>query len=476
MGVGTSSSLRRVLETVGVGAVFYVAALVGLRVGLPGTSASPVWIAAGVSLAGALLFGRHVLVGVFVAAVLAESTVNSVPLAFALAAANVVEPLIAATALQRLSRDRCDLLHGRDTAVLLVFGAGIGTAVSATIGAVALGVALDLDAATVSLNWFTWWLGDVGGLLLVAPLIVYLARQPYAWPGWPRVVEGVLLVCGTAAIGLVALTGLVDRVWALPAQSLIMVLIIWTAFSLGPLVSMLSLNIVAVVTVIAAVRMRGPFVDSGLNTTLLSLQAAMCSLAVAVLILATLVEQRKEAIQAAETGRAELEVKVLERTAQLQELATHDELTGLVNRRAFGALLAQAVRRARRGHVSALLYGDLDGFKAFNDAHGHAEGDRALVGVAIILRKEARDADAVARLGGDEFAVLLDGASASGAAVARDRITGRVAALGAEMGSGLGVSIGIAPVDGRLEEDGLLAAADAAMYAVKAAAGRPAAQ
>jgi len=474
---GAHVVLRRTIESVGVGVVFFAAAMLGLRVGLPGTSASPVWIGAGVSLAGALLFGRHVLIGVFVAAVLAEWTANALPLSVALAVANVVEPLIAATALRRYCGLRCDLLHTRDTVVLLVFGAGLAAATSATIGACSLGVALDLDAAAVRLNWFTWWLGDVSGLILIAPLIVYFVRQPHRWPAWPRALEGAVLVSATAAVGLTALTGTLERVWALPAQFLIMVLIIWTAFSLGPSVSMLSVNIVAAVSVLSAVRMRGPFIGSSLNTTLLSLQAAMCALAVAVLMLATLVEQRRQALLAADATLEELEVRVRERTAQLEELATHDGLTGLMNRRAFDALLVRAIHQARRGHISALLYGDLDGFKGFNDAHGHLAGDRALVAVADILRDEARDADVVARLGGDEFAVLLDGAHVDGAATVSSRIDARVARLGGEFGSGLGMSIGLVAIDGRQDADGVLAAADGAMYEKKPGSrdpGRPA--
>lgn len=144
--------LRSVIETAGVGLLFYLAALLGLRVGLPGTSASPVWIAAGVSLAGALLFGRHVLIGVFIAAVLAERTVNPLPLSVALAAANVVEPLIAATALKRFAHRRRDLLRPRDTAVLRAFGAGLGAALSATVGISAIFLSFGLERSVFVVN------------------------------------------------------------------------------------------------------------------------------------------------------------------------------------------------------------------------------------------------------------------------------------------------------------------------------------
>jgi len=236
---------------------------------------------------------------------------------------------------------------------------------------------------------------------------------------------------------------------------------------------MISVDLVAAVAVVAAVRLRGPFMGSSLNTTLLSLQAAMCALGIAVLILATLVNQRAEALLAVEASRDVLEQKVRERTAQLEELATHDPLTGLLNRRGFAGVLVRAVEQARRGHASALLYGDLDDFKVCNDALGHAAGDTALVGVADTLRAEARSVDAVARLGGDEFAVLLDGATLPSALTVSERICGRIEELSVSVGARMGMSAGLAVVDGTLDANGVLDAADRAMYSTKARADGP---
>lgn len=92
----------------------------------------------------------------------------------------------------------------------------------------------------------------------------------------------------------------------------------------------------------------------------------------------------------------------------LEVLSTTDDLTGLLNRRGFFALAQQQVKLANRNNKKLLLiYMDLDGLKKINDTKGHAEGDRALVEAATILKDICRESDIIGRLGGDEFAVLL---------------------------------------------------------------------
>jgi len=96
------------------------------------------------------------------------------------------------------------------------------------------------------------------------------------------------------------------------------------------------------------------------------------------------------------------------RIAYLEELATSDELTGVLNRRGFEAELKRVLARAQRNiEHGALVYIDLDEFKPINDSFGHAAGDEVLRKVASILTDQTRDMDVVGRLGGDEFAIIL---------------------------------------------------------------------
>jgi diguanylate cyclase (GGDEF)-like protein len=93
---------------------------------------------------------------------------------------------------------------------------------------------------------------------------------------------------------------------------------------------------------------------------------------------------------------------------EIRQLAFYDELTKLPNRRLLDDRLQQVLSSSKRhGHFSALMFLDLDNFKALNDRHGHAMGDALLIDAAARLRKCVREMDTVARFGGDEFVVLI---------------------------------------------------------------------
>ncbi len=149
--------------------------------------------------------------------------------------------------------------------------------------------------------------------------------------------------------------------------------------------------------------------------------------------------------------------------------AFHDPLTGLPNRWLFDRVLAEAA--SARSSRFAVLFVDLDGFKAVNDRHGHRAGDRALVAVSRRLANCVRPHDLLARRGGDEFTVLLrEVAGRDGALAAANRIVEQLRASIAVDGLRLTIaaSVGIAlSGDEPASGDELLAAADAAMYRAK---------
>lgn len=160
----------------------------------------------------------------------------------------------------------------------------------------------------------------------------------------------------------------------------------------------------------------------------------------------------------------------------LRELADHDPLTGLLNRRRLDEEVTAALAEsARTGRPGALLLLDMDGFKLINDTLGHAAGDDLIRSSALVLRGLVRRTDTAARLGGDEFAVLLrDTALPQAIAVADAIAAGLHHRVTTPQGPApVSASLGIAPFGGEegLTCDELLARADAAMYDAKRAGG-----
>ena len=153
----------------------------------------------------------------------------------------------------------------------------------------------------------------------------------------------------------------------------------------------------------------------------------------------------------------------------LRELAIVDELTGLFNRRGLKALGDQRLKIAKRLKKSiSLLFVDVDGLKAINDRLGHAEGDRALVETAEILKEVFRESDVVARFGGDEFVVLAMETGDLAGDMLAERLKAKMEARNPETGREYELTLSVGVVRGEAKKlasvDELIVAADAAMY------------
>ncbi len=157
---------------------------------------------------------------------------------------------------------------------------------------------------------------------------------------------------------------------------------------------------------------------------------------------------------------------------RLSYQASHDALTGLINRREFERRLSLALAGAREnGRHHAMLYLDLDQFKLVNDTSGHAAGDELIQQVSLVLGERLREGDTLARLGGDEFGVLLENCLPTHAIRIAEGLRQSVTALHfvwQNRSFTIGVSIGVVNIsDGTLTLAGVMSAGDAACYMAK---------
>ena len=177
----------------------------------------------------------------------------------------------------------------------------------------------------------------------------------------------------------------------------------------------------------------------------------------------------------AEISRLRAEVARLEsRVEELDRLANMDALVPVANRRGLITTLDRFIaRHERHGTPAALLFVDVDGLKALNDAFGHAAGDAALIHLTEMMVSSVRQTDMVARIGGDEFAILLDHADEQSARETTARLADKVA--GCEFCFEgkclpLSIAIGFTVVEDGDSPEAVLDRADEAMYVQRDAA------
>jgi len=339
-------------------------------------------------------------------------------------------------------------------------------------------------------------------LITTASLVIAIAASALAlWLvcqqtlPWLRLAHGAVLIgCGIAVMhysGMAALRmqpGIVYDMGWLSASVAIAILAsaaaLWLAFRLRANVCRVRLwrGIAALIMGLAIAGMHytgmaaasfpdGSFCgasNTGLDTNWLALLVIMLTLAVlAIALIVSILDGRMQ-------SRTSLLASSLEKAnSELIQLALHDNLTRLPNRLLLEDRLSQALKVAQReSSTFAVMFMDLDGFKAVNDAFGHHIGDELLMSVTERLRSCIRAQDTLARLGGDEFVLLAVISGPDDAATLADKLVQCIdepfALSRYELRVSLSVGIAVYPSDGETERD-LLLHADAAMYHTKSA-------
>jgi diguanylate cyclase (GGDEF)-like protein len=447
----SACNITPVLTIAGLGVIYFVAAKLGLQLAFVYPSASSVWPGTGIALAAILLCGYRVWPAIFLGAFLANvTTAGSVATSLGIALGNTLEGLIGARFLFHFAKGHRVFDRARDIFKFVFLAAILSTVVSATMGVVSLSMGNFIQPKDFGPVWFTWWLGDTIGSLLLTPVLVLWSINLRVQWSVREVSERALFLALFVLVNLIVFGGLVPLSREnYPLEFLCVPFFIWTAFRFGQRETAAAVVVMSTIAIWGTLHGNGPFAKRNSEESLLLLQSFMGVKSVMSLVLAALV---------AEYRRVE---------TQLLHQAVTDPLTGLSNYRKFIDSLDAEIKRAQRTERPfAILFLDLDKLKIINDRFGHIAGNQALCRVANALRGSCRAIDTVARFGGDEFAAILPEADKGAAHQVAERVAARLAAE--NIGPLITVSAGVAvyPKDGDRAES-LMSAADSVLYRAK---------
>jgi diguanylate cyclase (GGDEF)-like protein/PAS domain S-box-containing protein len=285
----------------------------GLALAGPVSSISAIWAPTGIALAAIVIWGRRMWPAVLLGALLGDAGTGIPALTVAgIAAGTTLEALTGAWLLS-LAGFRPSLPRVRDIVLLAGLAAMLSTVVSATIGVASLWLGGAIDSGQVAMGWLTWWLGDMGGDLLVAPALLVLATHDLR--RWLRPRRAVV---EAAALALVAFT--VSALTVSQQSELVFLtfpVLIWAAVRFRQPGAAVASLIVAGVAITVTARGNGHFLEGSPDDALLLAQL-FCSVAcTAALVLATITSERERALADLRRSHDELEETVRARTAAL---------------------------------------------------------------------------------------------------------------------------------------------------------------
>jgi integral membrane sensor domain MASE1 len=295
-------------------AVYFLTGKLGLRLAFDHPSATAVWAPTGIALGAFVLWGLRFWPAIFLGAFLVNfTTAGSFLTSLGIAVGNTLEGLLGAWLAIRYAGGKA--AFDRPLRILswtLVAGI-LATSISASIGTASLGLGGFLKWGEAGSVWLTWWLGDAGGALIAAPLVILWGREPRLRVSRRQVIEGLSVVAGLilfASISFGVPLWLSAKTYPVP---FVFPLIAWAAFRLGSRGTVFISFLVAALAVWATVEGRGPFSGRSRNEALLLLQIFMS---------ATAVSERERArrdITALEEGRTRTAEATARRASFLAE-------------------------------------------------------------------------------------------------------------------------------------------------------------
>jgi signal transduction histidine kinase len=306
---GGDKATNRLIIAIGLGVVYFVTGKLGLAVAFVHPSATPICPSAGIALAAVLVLGRRIWPVITIGAFLVNLTTwGSWKTSLAIALGDTLEALVGGALAERFASGARCFVRGRDVVRFVLFTGLVSTMVGATIGVTALGLAGYATWSDWGSIWLTWWLGDTGGDLVVAPfLVLWATGSRLDWDA-TRALEASALLLAIAILSVFVIFP-----WpplpgsGYPVAFLSFPLILWAAFGFGPRETATVVLLLSALSVWSTLHGLSPFTLTSPNESLLLLDSFLIVASLTGMGLAAVVHEQQSTAQALKNAERRLQ-------------------------------------------------------------------------------------------------------------------------------------------------------------------------
>ena len=405
-----------------IGVLSYISIRFAYKVGFATNDIVAIWPAAAISYWAVRKYGPWAMLPIFLADAihLYFFLLHLVPIGFINSFGNAIAPWIGILVEKLWNKGKEPFKNMQSTLASIFAGMGSLSIIAAVIGTTNISLLYNIPFSSAIGLFGQWVLSDYTGCLVFAPLFFTISRYRFSSDDLRKTLVDRLLI----AISIIGLwwstsSGLSMNLGYYPTVFLTMPAIIWLSLREDTPRTMLGTAVLAVAAFIFTIQS----IETIGSTTWLTFQLYIVVIVFLAYVVHAMQLERTALIKTLATERDELELRVAERTHELEKLATIDPLTGALNRRSFFTLATEELKRARGQKPLCVILMDIDEFKKVNDNYGHAMGDQVLITMTDLIQSLIRQgSDKFCRMGGEEFTLLLPDTKLEGAVQTAERI------------------------------------------------------